>query len=116
MPAVAQRPERTLAPPPLFGDSLDRGAELYDRHCRRCHGRDVDGGPGAIPDLRYADENTHLSWAAIVLSGARSTRGMPRFDDVLDAEGAEAIRSYVVAAAHSALEEAALLESGAGED
>ena len=106
MPDVALRPEPTLAPPPLSGDNLAEGAALYDRHCRRCHGRDVDGGSGAIPDLRYADENTHLSWAAIVLSGARSTRGMPRFDDVLDAEGAEAIRSYVVATAHSALEEA----------
>jgi hypothetical protein len=60
--------------------------------------------------LRYADENVHLSWAAIVLSGARASRGMPRFDDVLDAGDAEAIRSFVVNEAHRALAEAAASE------
>lgn len=103
VPEVAQRSERLLQPPPRLGGQSERGAELYGRHCGRCHGGGAVGGPGAFPDLRFADENTHQSWAAIVLSGARSTRGMPRFDDVLSPADAEAIRSFVVDQAHAAL-------------
>ena len=60
--------------------------------------------PEVPKDLRYADNNTHLNWNAIVIGGARASRGMAAFGDVLTPEDAEAIRSYVVSQAYATLE------------
>ena len=49
-----------------------------------------------MTDLRFASEETHLQWNAIVLGGLRASRGMASFADALSAADAQAIRAYVV--------------------
>ena len=65
---------------------------------------------GIYTDLRAATPEVHESWQAIVRGGARQSKGMPSFADLLDERGAEDIRAYVVA---RALYEPTLLESAA---
>ena len=86
---------RTDAPP----ERIATGQALYAEHCFRCHGMGTKSG-GVLPDLRYATRETHARWNDIVLGGIRADRGMASFADVLDADGAAAIQSYVIAQAH----------------
>lgn len=108
VPDVPRRQVAALNPPPEFGDAAQKatGEKLYGRHCGRCHGRGTRARPGAIPDLRYASREVHRTWPAIVVGGARASRGMPAFTDVLSLEDAESIRSFVVGQAHLAAAEA----------
>ena len=71
------------------------GKHLYSENCKGCHG--VEGVArygGSVPDLRYANAETHATWAGIVVGGARRMNGMPSFD--LDVEEANAIRDYIL--------------------
>ena len=76
-------------------DTLDKGKSIYYRRCWVCHGNDAASG-GVIADLRYASTETHESWHAIVLGGARQDKGMPAFHKALSMEDSEAIRAYVI--------------------
>ena len=74
------------------------GQEIYRHNCGGCHGKDaVARYGGSVPDLRYADADTHAAWAAIVVGGARRANGMPAMD--LSIEQAEAVRAYVLSRA-----------------
>jgi quinohemoprotein ethanol dehydrogenase len=71
------------------------GGELYDSNCSYCHGPDgVARFGGSVPDLRYANKDTHATWHGIVIGGARSANGMPSME--ISIEQSEAIRSYVL--------------------
>ncbi len=72
------------------------GKNAYrDNTCYVCHGKDaVVRHGGSVPDLRYADSQTHATWHGIVIGGALSHKGMPRFP--MSADVAEAIRNYVL--------------------
>jgi quinohemoprotein ethanol dehydrogenase len=71
------------------------GGELYDSNCSYCHGPDgVARFGGSVPDLRYANSDTHATWHGIVIGGARSANGMPSME--ISIEQSEAIRSYVL--------------------
>ncbi|MEL7449910.1 MAG: PQQ-dependent dehydrogenase, methanol/ethanol family [Pseudomonadota bacterium] len=87
----------TSAPPAADADpaQVAAGKDLYFRRCFMCHGDGAVSG-GVMPDLRHASETTHTQWDAIVLGGARRSNGMPAFGGMLDAEGSEAIRQYVL--------------------
>ncbi len=91
-----------IDPPPQTGTpaQIAAGAVAYGRYCGVCHG-DSAYGSTVIPDLRRSvmlrDEKT---WATIVLDGALKDRGMVGFANVLDADGAEAVRHYVIKRAH----------------
>jgi quinohemoprotein ethanol dehydrogenase len=61
-----------------------------------CHGIGAVGG-GVLPDLRTSDPAIYDSLAAIVLQGARSPMGMPRFDAFLKPDDVKAIRAYLLA-------------------
>ncbi|MBM5812717.1 MAG: PQQ-dependent dehydrogenase, methanol/ethanol family [Gammaproteobacteria bacterium] len=74
---------------------LDRGAELYVRHCTQCHSN-MDGRSSGIPDLRRMTAETHAAFADVVLGGARAARGMGSFSGVLSAVEAEAVHSYLI--------------------
>ncbi|MEL7028171.1 MAG: PQQ-dependent dehydrogenase, methanol/ethanol family [Pseudomonadota bacterium] len=88
-------------PPDRFGtqDQIADGGLLFTRHCMRCH----VGGPGLAPDL---PSSATLAFAeafdAVVLEGSLSLNGMSSFDDILSAEDTDAIRAYLVDAAHAA--------------
>ena len=111
-PSLPEPPprDRTLPPPPPLTASAEQVAEgdrLYHLYCSACHGGAARGG--LIADLRRMDGATHDAFLAIVLGGLRQDLGMARFDDVLDATGAQRIHDYVIARAN---EDWAAQESG----
>jgi mono/diheme cytochrome c family protein len=96
-------PEVTSENPPLpqqpdleaSADTIESGKALYADSCRFCHGDDgVTRFGGSVPDLRFATGETHATWHAIVVGGARSANGLPAIEVSL--EESEAIRSYVL--------------------
>jgi mono/diheme cytochrome c family protein len=52
---VRPAPEAGPPSPPAPGSGLERamkrGAQVYERHCESCHGREGEGAPGAYPAL-----------------------------------------------------------------
>jgi mono/diheme cytochrome c family protein len=113
--AVQLPPAREFTPPPLnppasvaVAEDIERGRELYEANCVLCH--DVVGNAGGLfrrglfPDLAYSPALADAQpFAAIVLDGARAANGMAGYAGVLDADGAEAVRAYVVDRANTAL-------------
>ena len=71
------------------------GGVGYERYCQRCHGM-ITRPSNIILDLRrspvLADEE---AWAAIVIGGALSDRGMISLKHVVSSAQAEAIRQYL---------------------
>ncbi|MCG8441042.1 MAG: PQQ-dependent dehydrogenase, methanol/ethanol family, partial [Caulobacterales bacterium] len=100
-------PARDRSPPPLdpprsvaSAAIVERGAKHYARLCGVCHGDGaVSGGP--IVDLRRsATLRAPDAWYEVVMEGRLTDYGMPAFADVLDADGSEAVRAYIVARAN----------------
>jgi quinohemoprotein ethanol dehydrogenase len=74
---------------------VQRGEKIYWDSCRYCHGKDVVArAGGSVPDLRFASEETHAAWNAIVVGGAKRLNGMPGSE--MSREDAEAVRQYVL--------------------
>jgi quinohemoprotein ethanol dehydrogenase len=96
--------------------TVHEGAILYGTFCFYCHGVNVVAG-ASIPDLRYASAQTHQQFEAIVLGGARESRGMPSFKDALKRDQIRAIQAYVLsraaASANSPTNKAAAPPGGA---
>ena len=82
-------------PPPQFGtpEQIREGAQLFARNCTLCH---ANTDYGLTPDLRRMDANTHATFNAIVLDGARRYRGMPQWDDVLTEAQSNSIHAYLI--------------------
>ena len=83
---------------------LDEGRQLYFDHCLACHGFDAVSG-GIVPDLRRMIAAGHRQFADIVVRGTRESRGMPRFDDVLDEDSSRLIQAYVLQRARESVGE-----------
>lgn len=74
--------------------NLALGAEQFGRRCAVCHGVDAVAS-GQAPDLRASAIILSAdSFAAVVRDGEFTPRGMPRFEELTDAE-LEAIRQYL---------------------
>lgn len=71
------------------------GELLFARYCAVCHGPGA-GTVGPIPNLLYSGADVHAIWDGIVVGGALAHKGMPKFDHAMDAEGAQAVRAYVI--------------------
>jgi len=69
---------------------------LYQQECSGCHGPGAIGGGSGVPDLRYTAETVHTVFSKIVLEGLREQGGMPRFDDLFDAEEVRMIQAWVL--------------------
>ena len=79
-----------------IGTEIAIGEELYASACRSCHGGEAAARfGGSVPDLRFANAETHATWHAIVVGGSRSANGMPSIE--IPIEESEAIRNYVLA-------------------
>jgi quinohemoprotein ethanol dehydrogenase len=76
---------------------VHEGQLLYGQFCVYCHGVNAVAG-ASVPDLRYASAQTHGQFEAIV-EGARESRGMPSFKDVLKRDQIRAIEAYVLSRA-----------------
>jgi quinohemoprotein ethanol dehydrogenase len=75
-------------------DSSARGYIAYQTHCLNCHG-DRAIGIGNGPDLRRsATIQDHATFERIVRGGALETQGMPRFEELGEAE-LDDIRHYL---------------------
>ncbi len=99
LPPLPERQPLAL-PPPARGDdaAIAKGADLYEKKCAMCHGREVRGG-GVIKDLRYMSPQTHQAFNDIVLKGLLVGQGMSSFADELSLEETEAIHAYINARA-----------------
>ena len=80
--------------------TVHMGKLLFNDQCALCHG--MDAVAGALPDLRYAGKGVHEQFEAIVLGGARASRGMPSFKKILNTEQVRAIQAYVLSRAAEA--------------
>ncbi|MEM6730355.1 MAG: c-type cytochrome, partial [Myxococcota bacterium] len=88
MPAMAGSPTQVAS-----------GKELYLTRCVWCHG-DASLSAGVLPDLRMLDKGQHEKFSEVVLKGTMTSRGMPRFDELLDKKQVESIRQYIIKRAH----------------
>jgi quinohemoprotein ethanol dehydrogenase len=77
--------------------TVHEGRILYATYCLYCHG--INAESASLPDLRYASAEVHKHFNEIVLGGARESRGMPSFRDVLDEHKVRAIQAYVLSRA-----------------
>ena len=92
-PPMQPQPFPTPPPRPSDASLIARGETLYMRHCVRCH---YMAERTLLPDLRRLTPAKHAAFADIVLRGVLAPLGMGRFDDVLSAEDARAIQTYVI--------------------
>ena len=90
---VAQAPFPEPPSRPADTNLIRRGEILYTRHCLRCH---YMAERTLLPDLRRLSPDKHAAFDDIVLRGALIPLGMGRFDDVLAADDAHAIHSFVI--------------------
>jgi len=97
-----------LNPPPLtaVSETLAHGEQVYARLCSVCHGpAAVSASVGTFPDLRYSPMLQTLdAWETVVIDGVLTSGGMVSFASSLEDADADAIRQYVIAQAHIALE------------
>ena len=78
-------------------ETVHEGNILYRTYCYHCHG--FNAVAGSLPDLRYATAEIHKQFSSIVLGGARESRGMPSFKDLLNETQVHAIEAYVLSRA-----------------
>ncbi|MCG2841132.1 cytochrome c [Sandaracinobacter sp. RS1-74] len=66
--------------------SADIGKTVYAQRCSICHGPNALSG-GAAPDLLRSGVAADLeSFSAVLREGPLQSRGMPRFEELTDAE------------------------------
>jgi quinohemoprotein ethanol dehydrogenase len=100
LPPVGPIPE----PPAQAGtpEDVTAGAALFAANCGSCHAN-FERAP--VPDLRRSGIiRDKAAFASVVLGGALQQRGMPAWDDLLDATQTEQIRAHVVSVATQAYE------------
>ena len=99
---LAERPA-IPEPPPLDADEviIAMGKHIYYDRCVACHGLNAASG-GLVPDLRYAAEQTHAAWDAIVLGGSLRDKSMPAFGGILSKAESDAVHAFVVSEARRA--------------
>jgi quinohemoprotein ethanol dehydrogenase len=100
LPPVGPLPE----PPAQTASVADvaAGAALYGSYCGSCHAN-LDRAP--VPDLRRSPMIRGANvFAGVVLSGALQKRGMPAWDDLLNAAQTEQIRAHLISLARQAWE------------
>jgi quinohemoprotein ethanol dehydrogenase len=92
-------PPLTVAPEPpaqatgVTPEVIARGASLFFGNCAICHAN----RPRSItPDLRRMSPATHEAFRQIVLEGLYVPAGMPRWNDILSPQDADAIHAYLI--------------------
>jgi quinohemoprotein ethanol dehydrogenase len=82
--------------PPQPAERADQGKALFTANaCDYCHGPGGERWTMSVPDLRKASADTHAEFLGIVIGGARSENGMPRFESMTVEQG-EAIRAFLI--------------------
>jgi len=106
VPPVPKPPPQTAS-----AEMIREGAAMYRKFvCDGCHSPGLDGSGawvenGAVPDLRYAPQEVHDNWYAIVLGGSHWDQGMPGFSNPpkfafphlhMTVPQADALHAYVI--------------------
>jgi quinohemoprotein ethanol dehydrogenase len=81
--------------------AIREGGILFLRYCIYCHGVGAVSG-SSVPDLRYANAETHRQFQSIVRGGDLEYGGMPSFKDVLNLNQVQSIQAYVLSQAAAA--------------
>jgi quinohemoprotein ethanol dehydrogenase len=81
--------------------AIREGGILFLRYCIYCHGVGAVSG-SSVPDLRYANAETHRQFQSIVRGGDLEYGGMPSFKDVLKPNQVQSIQAYVLSQAAAA--------------
>ena len=76
-------------------EAVAAGKDIYYERCWVCHGDGAASG-GIIPDLRFASEDTHARWDAIVIGGSLQQNGMPGFAPLLTIQESDAVHAFVI--------------------
>jgi quinohemoprotein ethanol dehydrogenase len=99
VPVPADLPplEPASEPPAQFADAtpdmIAQGGMLFTANCSLCHSNQ----PRApLPDLRRMSAGVHAGFNQIVLEGLLVPRGMPRWNDRLNAEQVKAIHAFLI--------------------
>lgn len=105
LPEKAEFTRRPFAPPEETAteELVAMGAVAYGNNCGMCHG---DGGNnrGMFPDIRRTPMlHTAEGFKQVVLEGILESRGMVSFAETVSTEEADAIRHYLIAQAHIAM-------------
>jgi PQQ-dependent dehydrogenase (methanol/ethanol family) len=110
LPAAVEFTPPPLNPPPstASADEIARGRALYDASCVLCHDEPGNAGGlfrrGLFPDLAYSPAlSSAAAFDAVVLDGARAPNGMASYRGVLDAQGSDAVRKFIIDKANAAL-------------
>ena len=109
-PAIPYTPP-PLNPPPSTAskEQITRGENLYLAKCWICHSEVGNSGGvlrrGLFPELAVSPALASPElFKSIVLDGVRKQNGMVSFADVIDANGAEDIRAYLIDRANAAVQ------------
>jgi len=73
--------------------TIAQGRALFYRSCVLCHSNQHRS---ITPDLRRMAPATHEAFRTIVLGGILVPGGMPRWDDLLSNEDADALHAYLI--------------------
>ena len=93
LPPLEVAPEAPAQAPGVTPEVIARGQGLFFGNCAICHANQ----PRSItPDLRRMQRGTHEMFRDIVLGGALVAGGMPRWNDILKPEDADAIHAYLI--------------------
>ena len=93
LPPVGLTPEPPAQLEGVTAATIAKGAVLFSDNCSICHSNQ----PRApVPNLLDMRQGTHAAFDRIVLDGLLLPNGMPRWDDLLDAEDTRAIHAYLI--------------------
>jgi quinohemoprotein ethanol dehydrogenase len=97
LPAAAAAPARARATGIAYrAEDVGPGAGLYVANCAFCHGVPGVNNGGNVPNLAYTTPETLRNLPQMVLEGAWSAHGMPRFAGRLTEAEVLQIRAFVL--------------------
>jgi quinohemoprotein ethanol dehydrogenase len=102
MPPVERAERRPLVTGIAYrAEDVTPGAGLYVANCAFCHGVPGVMSGGNLPNLGYSTRETMEAMPHLVLQGAWTAQGMPRFDGKLDEAQLGQIRAFILSTADS---------------
>jgi quinohemoprotein ethanol dehydrogenase len=93
LPALEPAPAPPAQAAGVTPAMIAQGGALFAANCTICHSNQ----PRApLPDLRRMQPGTHAGFEQIVLGGLLVPRGMPKWDDRLNADQVRAIHAFLI--------------------
>lgn len=93
LPPMEVAPEPPAQAAGVTPATIARGQALFFENCAICHSNQLRS---TAPDLRRMQPGTHQVFQKIVREGLLLANGMPRWDDILSTQDADAIHAYLI--------------------